>query len=203
MDTKILSLEETNRMLPLLRQIVRDIMEHWNLIIAKRAELESIEKGTPVTAAGPEVKLQEVKQELNYLIDKINQYIKEVEGLGCFVEEFKRGIINFPSLYHGRKIFLCWHPGEEHVAFRRDDAVFVNHNQRGGRVQTARRHRVVGNVLRGPDPHRQQRHGQCRHDGNKAPPVSSPERLTRSNDGRPERRWRWRWHARWRHRDAR
>lgn len=117
MDTKILSLEETNRMLPLLRQIVRDIMEHWNLIIAKRAELESIEKGTPVTAAGPEVKLQEVKQELNYLIDKINQYIKEVEGLGCFVEEFKRGIINFPSLYHGRKIFLCWHPGEEHVAF--------------------------------------------------------------------------------------
>ena len=38
-----------------------------------------------------------------------------MEELGCFVEEFKRGIVNFPSLYNGRKVFLCWHPGEDHV----------------------------------------------------------------------------------------
>ena len=31
-------------------------------------------------------------------------------------EEFKRGIINFPTLYHGRKVFLCWHPGEDRVS---------------------------------------------------------------------------------------
>ncbi len=115
MEARLLSLEETNRMLPLLRQIVRDIMEHWNLIIAKRAELESIEK-TALPAVATEGRTQDVKLELNGLIDKINQYIKEVEALGCFVEEFKRGIVNFPSLYHGRKVFLCWHPGEESVS---------------------------------------------------------------------------------------
>jgi hypothetical protein len=115
MEARLLSLEETNRMLPLLRQIVRDIMEHWNLIIAKRAELEAIEKA-PMPIASTEGKTQDVKHELNYLIDKINQYIKEVEGLGCFVEEFKRGIVNFPSLYHGRKMFLCWHPSEDNVS---------------------------------------------------------------------------------------
>jgi len=117
METRILSLEETNRMLPLLRKIVRDIMEHWNLIIAKRAELESFEKAQE-GAANPsaQARLHEIKQELNTMIDKINQYIKEVESLGCFVEEFKRGIVNFPSLYHGRKVFLCWHPEEEKVS---------------------------------------------------------------------------------------
>ena len=115
MEARLLSLDETNRMLPLLRHIVRDIMEHWNLIIGKRAELEALEKA-PRSAAVDEPKAQEVKQDLNLLIDKINHYIKEVESLGCFVEEFKRGIINFPSLYHGRKVFLCWHPDEDFVA---------------------------------------------------------------------------------------
>ncbi|HNR99807.1 MAG TPA: DUF2203 family protein, partial [Planctomycetota bacterium] len=91
MEARLLSLDETNRMLPLLRHIVRDIMEHWNLIIGKRAELEALEKA-PRSAAVDEPKAQEVKQDLNLLIDKINHYIKEVESLGCFVEEFKRGI---------------------------------------------------------------------------------------------------------------
>ena len=117
METRILSLDETNRMLPLLRRIVQDIMDHWNQIIAKRAELEALESCKIETsdAAPAQGRAIEVKQDLNTMIDRINQYIKEVESLGCFVEEFKRGIVNFPSLYHGRKVFLCWNPSEPRV----------------------------------------------------------------------------------------
>ena len=80
MEARLLSLEEANRMLLLLRHIVRDIMEHWNLIINKRTELEAMEKA-PRSAAADETKAQDVKHDLNHLIDKINHYIKEVEGL--------------------------------------------------------------------------------------------------------------------------
>jgi hypothetical protein len=106
-------------MLPLLRQIVGDIMTNWDKIIYKRTELECIEKGVDGEAGlvprEREEKLRGLKQELNWLIDRINCYIREVEDLGCFVEEFKRGIINFPSLYNGRKVFLCWKPDEPTV----------------------------------------------------------------------------------------
>src|SRR4029453_11457194 len=115
MESKLISIEEANRMFPLLRQIVADIMVNWERIIYKRTELECLEKG--VDSAGStqnpkerEETLLSLKQELNYLIDRINCYIREVEELGCFVEEFKRGIINFPSLHNGRKVFLCWKP---------------------------------------------------------------------------------------------
>lgn len=117
MESRLVSIEEANRMLPLLRQIVRDITTNWELIIYKRTELECLEKG--VDSSGPvltpqqkEANLLNLKQELNTLIDRINNYIREVEELGCFVEEFKRGIINFPSLHNGRKVFLCWKPDE-------------------------------------------------------------------------------------------
>ncbi len=122
MESKLISIHDAQRMLPLLRRIVTDITQKWELIIYKRTELECLEKG--IDSAQDEMspqerkeKIETLKVELNQLIDKINSYIREVEDLGCFVEEFKRGIINFPSLYNGRKIFLCWVPGEETIGF--------------------------------------------------------------------------------------
>ena len=125
MKSKLVSIEEANRMLPLLRSIVDDIRYCWEQIIAKRTRLETLEKGQEGaeadagdTSGGEDEVAQEitdVKSDLNRLIERINNYIREVEDLGCFVEEFKRGIINFPSLYHGRKVFLCWGLGEEAV----------------------------------------------------------------------------------------
>jgi len=120
MESRIISIEEANKMLPLLRQIVMDIIQHWDEIISKRTELECVEKELAQVAGKRESQpkrssVAELKADLNYLIDKINSYIREVEQLGCFVEEFKRGIINFPSLFHGRKVFLCWKPDEVSV----------------------------------------------------------------------------------------
>ncbi len=121
MESKVISIQEANRMLPLLRRIVIDITSHWEQIISKRTELECLEKeisapGEDQDRAGCRTNgLTDLKAELNYLIDKINNYIREVEDLGCFVEEFRRGIINFPSLFHGRKVFLCWKPDERDV----------------------------------------------------------------------------------------
>ena len=123
MESKVISIQDANKMLPLLRQIVVDIMTHWEQIISKRTELECLEKefqnssegGAPRDAERSK-SIADLKADLNYLIDKINNYIREVEDLGCFVEEFRRGIINFPSLFHGRKIFLCWNPDDPDVA---------------------------------------------------------------------------------------
>jgi len=118
MESKIIPIQDANRMLPLLRQIVLDIMSHWEQIIAKRTDLECLEKeiqSAPANLRGRESRISDLKADLNYLIDKINTYIREVEDLGCFVEEFRRGIINFPSLFHGRKVFLCWKPDEAEV----------------------------------------------------------------------------------------
>ena len=87
-----------------------------------QGQLECLEKevrsvSDPANSQKVGERSQNLKLELNYLIDKINNYIREVEELGCFVEEFKRGIVNFPSLYNGRKVFLCWKPGEEKVGY--------------------------------------------------------------------------------------
>jgi hypothetical protein len=116
-QSRVISLEEANNMLPLLGKIVRDITSTWEQIIQKRTELECLEKNPESTGSEQRDEIMELKGDLNRLIDKINGYIREIEELGCFVEEFKRGVINFPSLYVGRKVFLCWKPGDGEVRF--------------------------------------------------------------------------------------
>lgn len=122
MNSRLVTIEEANQMLPLLRRIVADIRCAWDQIIAKRTELEFREKELKQSAGDDPARqtervnrIDELKADLNSLIERINSYIREVEELGCYVEEFKRGIVNFPSLYHGRKVFLCWGVDEEHV----------------------------------------------------------------------------------------
>ena len=117
-QSSLVTVDDANRMLPLLEKVVVDIVSVWDEIIQKRTELECLEKNPiRVDSENTAQSSQQLKQELNGLIDRINGYIREVEDLGCFVQEFKRGVINFPTLYVGRKVFLCWRPGDEEVRF--------------------------------------------------------------------------------------
>jgi hypothetical protein len=117
--TKIFTPQAASKMIPLLEAITKDIRVGWKIIIEKRAEIKILEE---LAQAKSEVRseteeIERIKQELRKLVDQMNQYIEEVENLGCFVEEFKRGVINFPALYHGRKVFLCWRYGEKEVKY--------------------------------------------------------------------------------------
>ena len=102
MSVKLLTLDEAQSMMPLLKSITRDIMETWSEIVKLR---QSVEKQKDLPA--------DTKHDLNRLIDRINRYIKEVEALGVFVQEFKRGILTIPTLYHGRRVFLSVMPMQE------------------------------------------------------------------------------------------
>ena len=101
------SIESANSMLPLLKSITKDVIRIWDKITEQRKIMEEQE------AKG--IDTQDSKTILNEHIDNINGYIKEIEALGCFIEEFKSGIINIPSLLSGRKIFFTVMPLEEDV----------------------------------------------------------------------------------------
>jgi hypothetical protein len=110
-SSRTFTIDQANKMLPLVKSITKDIQTHWERIILLRTEIECAFEKKDITAPAS------LKEELDYLVDKINNYIGEVESLGLFVAEFKRGVINFPSLRNGQKIFLSWMAGEEVVEY--------------------------------------------------------------------------------------
>jgi hypothetical protein len=111
----IFLLQDVNKKMPLLKRITQSIVDTWQEIITERQELEVLGRQVENKPKdeGLQAKFNEAKDSLNCLIDKINGYIKEIESLGGFVEEFKRGIINFKVIIYKRVVFVCCRPLEE------------------------------------------------------------------------------------------
>lgn len=48
---------------------------------------------------------------------KLREAIQEVEEFGCVVKDLDVGLIDFPTLFQGREVYLCWKLGEPSIGF--------------------------------------------------------------------------------------
>jgi hypothetical protein len=41
----------------------------------------------------------------------------EIAEIGCLVKDLDVGLIDFPTLYNGTEVYLCWRFGEDRIEF--------------------------------------------------------------------------------------
>ena len=121
---KTFTVDEANRMLPLVRRIVGDaVRDYWRWQDAVRQfEVASLH-------SGPD-RLDEVAErfqnEATRLAQDIDGYMGELSELGVLFKGFDAGLVDFPGEFDGRPVLLCWQLGEESVKFwHEEDAGFV------------------------------------------------------------------------------
>lgn len=95
---------EANRMLPLVRRIVADIL-------AAGRELRRLAPD----GLAPESRVPEVDRQMQRLKDLVN----ELEQLGCQYKDwnFDVGLVDFPARIEGRDVLLCWRSDEPEIRF--------------------------------------------------------------------------------------
>lgn len=111
-DLRFFSLEEANRMLPLVRRIAGDIASQW----AEMEPLLARWQGLTVEARGEPVG-RELKAELDTRSGALDELVAELQELGCHFKGFPDGLVDWYSLYAGRPVFLCWKLGEEEIGW--------------------------------------------------------------------------------------
>jgi hypothetical protein len=96
--------EEANKTLPLVRKIVKDILDY-------SFELKTISDSTPGEL--------EDNKEARYLISSIKGFMRELEEIGCSYKDwnFSIGLVDFPSNIEGEDVFLCWKSDEESIMY--------------------------------------------------------------------------------------
>lgn len=129
-NSNVISIETATKMLPLVAPITEEMKRAWEHMIGNAKRLEKI-----FTAEDeqPE-KLIEVAQLMKKATKSISKNLDELENLGCIVESFKDGVIDFPSEVDGEEVMLCWKLGESEVA---------HHHKRGEGI----RHRLLINQV--------------------------------------------------------
>jgi hypothetical protein len=104
-ERKYFTPQEANRSLPLVGQIVADILEKGQALRAIEAE------GAPQDAS-----LHTRERQLRTEIEAL---FRELESVGCEYKDpsFTTGLVDFPAKLDGEDVLLCWQPGEACVEY--------------------------------------------------------------------------------------
>ena len=118
---RIFSLNEANTCLPLVRVIVRDIVQMSNSILECRQRLDFLRDGRDDFEQDMyEDELDHMEDSLESDAMQLKAYIAELHELGVEIKSLTEGQIDFPSLIGGQMVYLCWKYDEPTVDFWRE-----------------------------------------------------------------------------------
>jgi hypothetical protein len=49
--------------------------------------------------------------------ERLKETIEEIHEIGCLVKDLDIGLIDFPTLFRGEEVYLCWKLGETGIAY--------------------------------------------------------------------------------------
>jgi len=102
--TKYFTPEEAEKTLPLVRQIVIDIVNTAREMRLLAEDIEGKVEENPV---------------IQKMAGNINEFMRELEEIGCVYKDwdFTIGLVDFPAIVNGREVYLCWRSDEENILF--------------------------------------------------------------------------------------
>ncbi len=115
-ELRLFTLEEAQHMLPLVKSIVRGILEDYAVLQPKAAELRDLEREA---AAAPEARARRraLFEEVEELTSRVNEALAELDALGVEFKGYEQGLVDFPARRNDEVIYLCWKYDEERIAF--------------------------------------------------------------------------------------
>jgi hypothetical protein len=103
-DLKYFTPSEAKKTLPLVRKIVKDILD-----TSREMRLIADEIGEKV----------ENDPRIQKLADNVESFMQELEEIGCFFKDwnFLIGLVDYPAIIDGREVFLCWRSDEDDIMY--------------------------------------------------------------------------------------
>ncbi|MBU0530133.1 MAG: DUF2203 domain-containing protein [Candidatus Aenigmatarchaeota archaeon] len=121
MAKKTFTLEEANQTLEEIRPHVEVIVDINEKIIHTSKDVENLfdiwgdnvmEKNNP----DHEIYFELIERG-SFLSNELKERVIEVEKIGCYLKDFKLGLVNFPFEHEGKKVFLSWKLGEKSIDY--------------------------------------------------------------------------------------
>jgi hypothetical protein len=106
-ETKYFTREEAENTLPLVRQIVKDIINTAQEMRSMAKDIKGNFEEDPI---------------IQRKAGEIDGFMKELEEIGCLYKDwdFTIGLVDFPAIIEGREVYLCWRSDEENISFFHD-----------------------------------------------------------------------------------
>jgi hypothetical protein len=116
---KRFTLAEAERLIPRVDVLLRQAIPlKAKFTEAERAWTSILEK---VSTRGGVVldrdRTIEARNQREAIAGKLKVVLEEIQELGCLIKDIDIGLVDFPTLFRGTEVYLCWKMGEPSIAF--------------------------------------------------------------------------------------
>ena len=113
------TVEEARQYLPAVGSAIREAIEARKTLDAAEREQRSLAERV-MLMGGMVVDLEgawDNRRKRESSAGKLKKLLETFEEIGCIAKDLEIGLIDFPALYRGREVYLCWRLGEADIRF--------------------------------------------------------------------------------------
>lgn len=112
-------LEEAVKLLPRVEPLVREAVQLKTLFDASDQELKDTSRNI-MLMGGARIdpgKVLSVRQQRDQCARRLQELLERIDELGAQVKDLNMGLLDFPTIYKGEEVCLCWRLGEHEIRF--------------------------------------------------------------------------------------
>ena len=145
------NLLEAEGLLPEVERLLRGLIQHKRDYEQNEAELAQINQRIAMAGgmAAPRDRIVQLRSRKDTAARALKATLEKIQEIGCQLKDVETGLIDFPTLYREREVYLCWKLGESGIGYwhhiedgfrgrRPIDSDFLA-NHRGVRIHAAPR----------------------------------------------------------------
>ena len=111
MSTRYFTLEEANRLLPILQPLMAELLEKRARVVREYKKIEATLNDLSLDVGGP------IASALVLDFQAIETLINQIQKHGCVIKDLNVGLLDFLAQRNGRDVYLCWRYGEDKIEF--------------------------------------------------------------------------------------
>ncbi len=106
------TVDRANRALVFVRRIVNDVVVGYRELTELRSEHDLLR-----ASAASRSRLGANDDRIGACVQRLKGLAAELSAVGCILKDCRTGLVDFPAVYCGRRVWLCWRLGEPTVAY--------------------------------------------------------------------------------------
>ncbi|PWT77387.1 MAG: DUF2203 domain-containing protein [Chloroflexi bacterium] len=112
---KLFTREEAEALLPKIEPLLQEIRELGREIAEHEAYLQVDQIKLMSNGHKPPADTETLQNEVRILNHRIHANVEAILAMEVIVKDLAEGLVDFPSLLHGREVYLCWKLGEDGI----------------------------------------------------------------------------------------
>jgi hypothetical protein len=113
------TIQQAEKLLPEVESAIRDAIHQKS--VYQQAEEEWQGFSSRVTLMGgmrvDHSEVMDIKRRRESSAQRLKDALEKIQDYGCVVKDLDIGLIDFPTLFHGEEVYLCWKLGESGIEF--------------------------------------------------------------------------------------